>query len=295
MPNDSQLQAAAREHHMADQKPGHNRGAATPEGVVTVSQRTQSADAPAPPVALLASTVRRHAVAAMNVATRAEFNAADFLAIASHDLLAPLASMTIAAAGIEERSATGAGDIYMRRWAQHILEQARRMERLIRDLDFDTLEEGRLRLTTAPHDLALLVNQATDAFRPMAAEKSIVLSRDVAGPLVVRCEPSRILQVLSNLIDNAVKFTPAGGSVRVRATKQHADCHVAIVDTGVGIARTRLKSVFGSVSPRTFDGHGGRPLGLYISRAIVDAHGGRIWAEGEPGGGTTIVLTLPRT
>src|SRR4051812_17614298 len=99
-------------------------------------------------------------LAALNAAARAEFNAADFLAIASHDLLAPLESIAGAASLIRENSSADGADPELRRLAEHIVEHSGRMERFIRHLDGDTLDNGRLRLTTADYDLAVLANQA---------------------------------------------------------------------------------------------------------------------------------------
>jgi len=232
-------------------------------------------------------------LAAMNMATRAEFNAADFLAIASQDLLTPLASISGVASLITRQSPAGTPHAELRRLAEHILEHTARMEQFIRALDCDTLDEGRLRLTTGEHDIAQIANRAADFFVPAARAKAIGLSRDVSGPARVRCDAARILQMLSNLIDNAVKFTPSGGAIKIRVCCQWSECEIAIVDTGIGVPKSRLTTMFGPARPGTFDEHGRRALGLYVSRTIVEAHSGRIWAEGQPGSGVTLHIRLP--
>jgi signal transduction histidine kinase len=232
-------------------------------------------------------------LAAMNLATHAEFNAADFLAIASHDLLTPLETITNVASRISERSSAPVADVELRRLARHILEHAGRMEEFIQALDGDTLQDGRLRLTTAEHDLAQLVNQTADLFVPLARARSIGVARDVTGPARVHCDASRIVQMLSNLIDNALKFTPVGGSIKLRVCCQWPNCEITIVDTGIGVAKSRLATIFAAAPARGLDEYGRRPLGLYVSRSIVEAHSGRIWAEGQPGSGTTLHVRLP--
>jgi signal transduction histidine kinase len=115
----------------------------------------------------------------------------------------------------------------------------------------------------------------------------------VTGPARVYCDASRIVQMLSNLIDNALKFTPVGGSIKVRVCCQPPNCEITIIDTGIGVPKSRLAAMFALAAPRRIDEHGRRPLGLYVSRTIVEAHSGRIWAEGQPGAGTTLHVRLP--
>src|SRR5262249_44936233 len=105
-------------------------------------------------------------------------------------------------------------------------------------------------------------------------------------------------QVLDNLISNAIKFSPDGGSINVRLCEQGSELVIAVHDSGVGIPRSKLEEVFGlfyqaedPVSRRT----GGMGLGLYISKEIIPRHGGRIWAESEPGRGSTFSVALPRS
>jgi signal transduction histidine kinase len=244
-------------------------------------------------VELLAEEHRTHAVAAMNIATRAEINANDFLAIASHDLLTPLMAITGVAVLIRDNAFVRPPDQQLQDWADDLFKSANNMERLIRDLEFGAFDSGQLRLSTARQDLAAIVHQATDTFLPLASARSIVLSRDVTGSVWVNGDRSRIFHVLLNVIDNAIKFTPAGGVIRVRLSPRDADCVVAVVDTGIGIPKANLASIFTPAAQRDLGDPIGRGLGLYISRLIVEAHGGRMWAESESGAGSTLYFTLP--
>jgi len=231
--------------------------------------------------------------AARAVTARAEFNANDFLALASHDLRQPLRTIAVLAARIRDR-ARGDATIAIRAWAEDLLDSAGNLDRLIGDLADDTLDgDGELRLSLAPVDVSSLVAHVADVFVPLAAAKTLVLSRDITGPLPVTADRTRLLQVLCNLVDNAIQFTPAGGCVRVKAAQQGRECVIAVIDTGVGIPKQALQSVFSS---RRATGRDERPtwrLGLCCSRGIVEAHDGRLWAEGESGAGSTFYVTLP--
>src|SRR3954469_13184314 len=137
--------------------------------------------------------------AARAVAGRTEFNTNDFLALVSHDLRQPLRTM----AGLATRIRDGAADAetgVLRGWAEDLLASAADLDRLIGDLADDTLDgEGALRMTPAERNVAASVTQVGALFAPLAAAKSIVLSRDVTGPLRVTCDARRLLQVLCNL------------------------------------------------------------------------------------------------
>jgi signal transduction histidine kinase len=242
-----------------------------------------AADAPADP---------RHE-AARAVAGRTEFNTNDFLALVSHDLRQPLRTMAGLATRIRDGVNVDATGV-VRGWAEDLLASAGDLDRLIGDLADDTLDgDGALRMSPAQIDVSSLVAHVADVFVPLAAAKTLVLSRDINGPLPVTGDRTRLLQVLCNLVDNAIQFTPAGGCVRIKAARQGADCVIAVIDTGAGIPKHALQSVFSS---RRANGRDERPtwrLGLCCSRGIVEAHDGRLWAEGESGAGSTFYVTLP--
>ena len=129
---------------------------------------------------------------------------------------------------------------------------------------------------------------------PASAKGISVLSTITAPPLLAVFDHDRILQVLANLVSNSLRFTPEGGKITICGERDAASVRLSIVDTGTGIPDGALDSIFERFSQAgRKDRRGGLGLGLYISRCIIEAHGGRIWAESQPGAGAKIVLTLP--
>ena len=131
----------------------------------------------------------------------------------------------------------------------------------------------------------------TDA-QPLADAKHISLLLDLSEPPTIDADPHRISQVLSNLLGNAIKFTPEGGTVRLSAQPRDGVLSVTIADTGRGIAPEDLAHIFDRYWRPKGSAGMGTGLGLYIARGIVEAHGGRVWAESSPQG-ATLVFTLP--
>jgi signal transduction histidine kinase len=226
------------------------------------------------------------------IATRDEF-----LHIVSHDLRGPLMTIAGVNALIAQNAPGGDAGANIRDWTETIKRSVGVMERLIRDLlDFGSLQSGRLRLASGPHDMREVIVTIVEAFEPVAAAKSVAIAADLpADPVVALFDQHRIHQVLSNLVHNAVKFTPSGGSIRVRAHSRDAECLVAVADTGIGIPKRELRSIFERFRQLDSADRTGVGLGLYISMWIVEAHGGRIWAESNLGDGTTFYFTLPTT
>jgi len=240
---------------------------------------------------LLEDGAEARIAAERTVATRNEL-----LRIVSHDLRGPLMTI-IGVAGLMEQHASSAGEgARLRSWAALIKRSVSVMDRLIHDLlDVGSFEDGQLRVVAAEHDIRGLVAGVVEAFESVAAAKQVSLAADVAdAPIVCSYDHHRIFQVLSNLIHNAIKFTPAGGSVRVRVSLEERECVVSVADTGIGIPKHALKSIFERFHQLDATDRRGLGLGLYIALWIVEAHGGRIWAESEVGAGTTVSFTLPR-
>jgi signal transduction histidine kinase len=183
-----------------------------------------------------------------------------------------------------------------------MLQQADRLTRLVDQLlDLSRMESGDLPLALEPVQLAGLVDRVMDEVtvaRPERA-RTLHLDNDVSPDLPpVEADPERIHQVLFNLLDNAFRFTPDGGSVRVRAVRANGACEVSVEDTGPGIPKEHLPLVFERfyrVDPSRSRDDGGTGIGLAIARSIVDAHGGRIWAESVEGKGSTFRFELPLT
>jgi signal transduction histidine kinase len=179
--------------------------------------------------------------------------------------------------------------------ASRIRRYVARMNRLIGDLvDVTSIDAGKLAMTPTEGDAALLVAEATETFRPAALEKGVSLSAEVPGrPLLAKFDHDRMLQVLANLIANSIKFTPRGGTIVVRVEAGRAKLRFCVSDTGVGIPEPMRDAVFERFWQVGANNRPGQGLGLYISKSIVEAHHGRIWAESAAGKGTRLCFTLP--
>jgi signal transduction histidine kinase len=239
---------------------------------------------------MLAEERRGHAHAKRGVATRNEF-----LSIVSHDLRGPLMTMAGVAALMDQQAATDGTGQRTHDLADRVRRSVSVMERLINDLlDFSSFEDGQLRVAAQRLDIRPVILGAVDSFHDVALAKGLSLEADLpADPVMAKHDPHRILQVLSNLIHNAIKFTPEGGSIRIRVTRAGTFYQISVSDTGVGIPESELKAVFERFRQLNPMDHSGLGLGLYISEWIVEAHGGRIWAESQIGAGTTFHFTLP--
>ena len=170
-----------------------------------------------------------------------------------------------------------------------------RMNRLIGDLiDVTSIDAGKLAIEPIAGDAAALVAEAAEAFQPAALEKDLTLSAEVpAGRLLAEFDHDRLLQVFANLIANAVKFTARGGRIVVRVEAARGMLRFCVSDTGVGIPAPMLEAIFERFWQVGENDRRGMGLGLYISKCIVDAHRGRIWAESVPGKGSQLYFTLP--
>jgi signal transduction histidine kinase len=218
----------------------------------------------------------------------------ELLAVVSHDLRNALNTVLFGARAAEGQP-TVTADPALARNVGAIARAAERMSRLIRDLlDSAKIEAEGLALRTQPEDVAALVHEAREAARELAEQKGVGLEVDVAKDLPrARCDRERVLQVLSNLLGNGIKFTPAGGTVAVRAARRGGALVVAVEDTGPGIRPDVLPRLFERrwrADPSAPEGSG---LGLFIAKGIVVAHGGRMWAESRPGEGSRFLFTLP--
>jgi signal transduction histidine kinase len=175
----------------------------------------------------------------------------------------------------------------------------RALAQLIDDLlDISRIGSGQLRLDPTTFDLGALVTSVVDDLRPLAQSRQIRLEAAVeAGLPMIAGDPRRIQQVAINLLNNALKFTPAGGRVLVRAAREGTTVSFAVSDTGIGIAPDFLPHVFERFrrgDPSAAGGPGGLGLGLAIARHLVELHGGTMTAEsGGPGCGATFRVKLP--
>jgi len=167
------------------------------------------------------------------------------------------------------------------------------MKALIEDLlELAIIGEKSFPLDVQPVESRDLLEDAVTDAQPLADAKHISLVLDLNDPPKIDADPHRISRVFSNLLGNAIKFTPEGGTVTLSARPRDGALSVTIADTGPGIAPENLAHVFDRYwRPKGSEGDG-TGLGLYIVRGIVEAHGGRVWAESSPQG-STFVFTLP--
>ena len=218
----------------------------------------------------------------------------DFLAIVSHDLRNLLGGIVLGTSVLAEAAPGTATETTTLATTARIQRYAARMNRLIGDLlDVASIDAGRLSVAPAPGDAAALVDEAVATFQTPASAKGVSLDAVIEGrPILARFDHDRMLQVLANLIGNAIKFTAAGGEVRVGAARVGSDLCLTVRDTGIGIPAAALGQVFQRFWQVGEDDRRGFGLGLYISRCIVEAHGGTVRAESVEGRGSTFVVTL---
>lgn len=249
-------------------------------------------------VRLAEEVARRAALAIDNsqlyaLAQRAIRARDEILGIVAHDLRNPLNTVEFAAE-IMLRAVDGEQE-KTRSLVQMILRAADRANRLIQDLlDVVRIEGGRLAVERAPCEPGKLLDEALQMMRSGAEKASIELT-GVSQPGLpqVEADHDRILQVFSNLVGNAIKFTPAGGRVDLGVARSEDDICFSVADTGPGIAADYLPHLFDRFWQARPTDRRGAGLGLAIAKAIVEAHGGRIWAESTPGHGSTFFFTIP--
>jgi signal transduction histidine kinase len=218
----------------------------------------------------------------------------NFLAMVSHDLRALLGALSIASELVAK--AVPLDDVN-REAREHAVTSERmvaRMTRMVDDLvDITSIEHGRLGVVTESGDANAPVREVVAAFAPLATAKGITIDADVATQtLAALFDHERVVQVLANLVSNALRFTSSPGTITVRVAATERGIRFAVADTGVGIAADELEAVFERFRQLSPDRRG-LGLGLYISKSIVEAHGGRIWVQSAPGAGSTFYFTLP--
>jgi PAS domain S-box-containing protein len=217
----------------------------------------------------------------------------DVLAVVAHDLRNPLNTVTMAISLMLETTPV---ERTQERSQQEIVRRAAdRMNRMIQDLlDVKRMESGHLTIDLKPESADVLVNDTIEMLRPLAAGSSIVLEANVSADLPpVLADTARIQQVLSNLVGNAVKFTPRQGRITVAADRLEAEIRFAVIDTGPGIPPEQVPHIFGRFWQANSSDRRGIGLGLAIAKGIVEAHQGRIWVESQVGLGSTFYFTLP--
>jgi light-regulated signal transduction histidine kinase (bacteriophytochrome) len=220
----------------------------------------------------------------------------DLVAVVSHDLRNPLGVIQMQAAILLQTAGSGTEDFSRRiqTSTEHIQRAVRRMNTLIRDLlDLAKLEAGRFTLQCSRCQMNDLAEESLLILRPLAEAKRITLTSDLRAD-AVDADRDRIFQVLSNLVGNAIKFTPERGSISIRAETDDQEVRVTVSDTGPGIPSDQLANLFDRYWQARRSDQEGSGLGLFIAKGIIEAHGGRIWTEAHAGTGATFIFILPR-
>ncbi len=223
-------------------------------------------------------------------------NRDDFMGMVSHDLRNLLNTIVLNATVVAERASDSDEGRFAALTMGKITASVGRMNRLIGDLvDIASIDAGKLAIHGEVNDVISLVTEAVEGVGRIAAQKGVSLDICVpAGALMAWCDEGRLLQVLNNLINNALKFTAAGGTVVVKASGDADTVTITVTDTGIGIPAAMLVSVFERFTQVASHDQRGLGLGLYISRCIVEAHAGRIDASSRFGEGSTFTVLLPR-
>jgi PAS domain S-box-containing protein len=213
------------------------------------------------------------------------------LGIVSHDLRNPLTKILLSAEMIN-----AAGQDQQRDLIATIQSSAAQMDRLIQDLlDVARLEAGRFSVEKKTIGTAPIVKSACQSSQPLAEKNRQEIICDAPDDLPAICaDPGRLLQVFGNLIGNAMKFTPAGGTVTVMARPAGSEVEFRVADTGPGLPDADMKNLFRPYWQAKKTAHMGAGLGLAIVRGIVEAHGGKVHAANAPGGGAVFMFTIPR-
>jgi signal transduction histidine kinase len=218
-----------------------------------------------------------------------------FLEIVAHELRNPLSAVRMSAGMLLAQ--LPAGD-----WGQRVGKRVAVIQRatdrlvgLIQNLlDLAAIEAGRLRVEMRPADAWQVVEEAVETLRPLAEQRSQLLVHLSLGPGVeVVCDHDRIVQVLANLVGNAIKFCPEGAIITVQIERLASVVRFSVVDTGPGIASEHLPHLFRRYWQAGPEARAGSGLGLSIARGIVEAHGGSIWADSQLGNGSAFRFTLP--
>jgi signal transduction histidine kinase len=218
------------------------------------------------------------------------------VAVVSHDLKNPLTTIQLAVSFLlEDLVPDDAAHQPEREQLNAIHRSAERMYRLIHDLlDVAAIEAGQLAVARSPLAVDVLVTDALELLRPLATAKRIALVTDLPPGLpAVAADRERVLQVFSNLGGNAIKFSPENGRVEIRAAGRDGMVEFAVRDTGPGIAPEDLPHIFDRFWQAKKTARAGVGLGLAIAKGIIEAHGGAVQVESEPGRGSRFTFTLP--
>ncbi len=273
---------------MADKLLSEERGM-TDKNLATERTRTD--------IVMESSSVRLSKEVADHSKTKFSLTSRDeLLAIVSHDLRNPLGAISSCLDMLLDEVKERNIDERTQRWLELAKRNADASLRLISDiLDSERVAEGKLHISPEKFDIGLIIRESMDTFVHSAATKNILL-RSIPATLTgeINCDRGRILQVLSNLIGNALKFTPEQGKVVVKSEWAADVLTISVCDTGPGIPADQQIEIFEKYSQLRSKDRTGLGLGLHISKTLVEAHGGKLWVESTFGHGSTFFFTLPR-
>jgi len=225
---------------------------------------------------------------------RASLRARDeMVGVVSHDLRNPVAAVKMLSRTLLRSPDNGGTQA--RESIELISQAAEQMDTLIRDLlDVNRLDAGKLVISPDPVDPSVLLTDSLQTLRPLVDEKGMSLDLQIETALPkVMADRERIQQTLSNLVGNAIKFSPTGSKIVIVARKDTDGVIVSVLDEGKGVAAEQLPRVFDRYWQSSRTDRQGAGLGLAIAKGIVEGHGGRIWIESRPGEGTTASFSLP--
>jgi len=228
--------------------------------------------------------------------TKLEQLKTDFLKLASHELRGPLAVVRGYISMMEDGTLAPVGE-HVGPVLPLLRAKLDEMDRLINEmLETARLDDSALQLQLARLDLREVVHEAVRSLEPLAGARHRLVTETPGAPVEVRGDHSRLSMIVTNLVHNALKYSPAGGEVRVSCRSADGGAEVAVTDEGIGIAaadRDRLFTRFGRIATPDTVGIAGTGLGLYLSRNLARRHGGDVDVESEPGRGSTFTLSLP--
>jgi signal transduction histidine kinase len=212
----------------------------------------------------------------------------------AHDLRSPITRMRgVAEVTLADRASAEEYQVALGR----VIEECDRLLGMINTmLDISEAEAGIVQLQLAEVDLGEMMRDVADLFGPLAEGKHVAINFHVAGPLSLQGDARKLQRVLSNLLDNAIKYTPSGGSVMISGYGEDQAVRIVVSDTGMGVPEPELGHIFDRFyrgeKSRSEPGNG---LGLSLARALITAHGGTITVTSAPGQGSEFTVTLPRT
>jgi signal transduction histidine kinase len=221
----------------------------------------------------------------------------DFVSNVSHELRTPLTAIK-GAVDLILREVPGPLTEKQMHYLTRVRSNTQHLAGLINDLlDLSKIEDGKVELQAERVSLGALIHEVVETLKPIATEKSIELEVDLEPSVVVWADRDKTTQVLTNLVGNAIKFTPQTGKVMVASTSQHDGwVRVSVSDTGRGISTNEREKIFDRFYQVAVTGEPkpkGTGLGLTICKSLVELHGGKIWVESEPHGGSIFYFTLP--